>query len=78
MFYTEPRSVELTAWARRGWPPQIGPLTLPPTFADSPPGITAWVLAHLRNDPRPSSSLRPAGLIPAYAGGFSSLLVMNL
>ena len=27
----------------------IGPLTPPPTFAGSPPGTGAWVLAHPRN-----------------------------
>ena len=28
----------------------VGPLTPPPTFAGSPPGTGAWVLAHPRND----------------------------
>ena len=36
------------------FPPQdlpllIGPLTPPPTFAVTPPGWRAWVLAHPRN-----------------------------
>ena len=33
-------------WKRRS----VGPLTPPPTFAGSPPGTGAWVLAHPRND----------------------------
>ena len=41
------------------WPPKIGPLTPPPTFAVSSPGTGAWVLAHPRNDPRPSESPAP-------------------
>jgi len=40
----------------------IGPLIPPPTFAGSPPGTGAWVLAHPRNDPRPSETPRPAGM----------------
>jgi hypothetical protein len=38
--------------ARRSGPTKqsIGPLTSPSTFAGSPPGTGAWLLAHPRND----------------------------
>jgi len=39
------------------WPPRIGPLTQPPTFAVSPLGTENRVLAHPRNCPRLSWAL---------------------
>ena len=37
------------SWVIGDWLLVIGPLTPPPTFAGSPPGTGAWVLAHPRN-----------------------------
>ena len=45
------------------WPPKIGPLTPPPTFAVSSPGTGAWLLAHPRNDPRPSANYESSVLV---------------
>ena len=41
------------------WPPRIGPLTQPPTFAVSPLGTENRVLAHPRNCPRPFELVIP-------------------
>jgi len=39
------------------WPTQIGPLTPPPTFAESLRATGAWVLTHPRKGPCPSREL---------------------
>ena len=57
---------------RGTWPPRIGPLTLPPTFAVSPLGTENRVLAHPRNRPSPSQALAPRwGDFPLARTGFA-------